>query len=111
MRRGEIYVADLGSSVEHEAGGVRPVVVVSGDVANAVPVLIAVVPATVLTGSGRSGLVVPADRSGHPDDLLVTATQVRVLDASRFPEQAAGAVPDDLLAKITFTLKVYLDIP
>ncbi|HEY1191401.1 MAG TPA: type II toxin-antitoxin system PemK/MazF family toxin [Gemmata sp.] len=112
MKRGEIYVVDLGPVVGHEAGGVRPVVVVSNDVANLVPVLVAVVPTIRLADSTtRAGVVVPAGRSGYPDDLVALATHVRVLDASRFPEHPAGSVPVDLMAKIDLTLKVLLDLP
>ncbi|MDY3550964.1 type II toxin-antitoxin system PemK/MazF family toxin [Gemmata sp. JC717] len=103
-------MVDLGPGIGHEAGGTRPVVIVSGDIANVAPVLVAVVPATAFNGPARSGVVVPADRSGHPNDLLVAATQVRVLDARRFLGQPIGIVPEDLLAKVTFALKVYLDI-
>lgn len=110
MKRGEIYVIDLGPAVGYEAGGVRPVVVVSNDVANEVPVLVAIVPAvSAAATSSRAGVAVPADRSGHPEDLVVL-TQVRVVDAQRFTGGASGSVPDDLMAKITFALVVLLDI-
>lgn len=109
MKRGEIYVIDLGPVVGHEVGGVRPVVVVSNDVNNEVPVFVAVVPAT-NAGENRLGLVVPAARSGRPDDIVVLTPHVRVVDARRFPDQPSGAVPSDLLTQITFALKVYLDI-
>ena len=110
MKRGEIYVVDLGPAVGHEAGGVRPVVVMSNDVSNEAPVLVAAVPAA-NSDEPRVGPAVPAARSGYPVDLVIQARQVRVLDAGRFPEGASGAVPADLMDRLTTSLKVFLDIP
>jgi mRNA-degrading endonuclease toxin of MazEF toxin-antitoxin module len=45
VKRGEIYVIDLGPGVGREPAGVSPVVIVSSDVTNLVPLLVSVVPA------------------------------------------------------------------
>jgi mRNA interferase MazF len=100
VRRGEIYVIDLGPGVGHEAHGAQPVVVVTNDVSNETPVMVAVVPALSAPDPPPVGVAVPAARSGHPHDLIVLATQVRVVDARRFAAPASGTVPDDLYSRL-----------
>lgn len=111
MKRGEIYVVDLGPGVGHEASGVRPVVVVSNDVNNATPLLVLVVPAVSTSDvTAALGIPVPAADSGYTTDIAVLARQPRTLDASRFPDQRAGVVPDGVMKKIDYVLIVELDL-
>lgn len=110
MKRGEIYDVDLGPAVGSEMGGVCPVVVISNDLANERPLLVAVVPAIAATaGEAKPGLVT-AEQSGYPIDLVVLATQSRALDPSRFPEHPAGFISAERVAKIGFAPRIYLDL-
>ena len=112
MLRGEIYVADLGPPLGNERGGARPVVVVSDDVSNLYPYMVAVVAGEdTATMSAKSGLLVPAAESGAPMDIVFLTHQLRALDPSRFSDQPCGVVPPHLMVKLAFALKVYLDIP
>ena len=111
MKRGEIYVVDLGPGVGYEASGIHPVVVMSNDVILAFPLLVAVVPAVDASDINASvGILVPAADSGYSGDIAVLARQPRVLDASRFPAQPSGVVPDKLLKLVSAKLRGELDL-
>ena len=111
MKRGEIYLVDLGPDVGREIGGVRPVVIVSNDAVNAIPLLVGVVPVVNLSDPiAVLGVLVTAAESGFPTDISVLATQPRSLDPSRFPEHPSGAVPPVLMEKINFALGVFLGL-
>jgi mRNA interferase MazF len=112
VKRGEIYVVDLGPSVGNERGGTRSVVVVSDDVSNLYPYVIAVIVGEdTTTVAGKAGVLVPTAESGALADLVFLTHQVRTLDPSRFPAQPCGVVPPHLLSKITLALKAFLDVP
>lgn len=111
MKRGDIYVVDLGPGVGREASGVCPVVIVSSDVYLSGPLFVVVVP-TVGTADANAvvGVRVTAAESGYPNDLAVLARQPRMLDPSRFPEHPSGAVPTHALTAIDDKLKLELDL-
>jgi mRNA interferase MazF len=111
VKRGEIYVIDLGSGVGREVSGVCPVVVVSNDVNNLIPLFVAIVPA-VDTADIRAGLgvVVPRADSGYSADISVLSNHSRTLDATRFTSAPVGTVPPKLMMKISFELQVLLDL-
>ena len=78
MLRGEIYVVDLGPPLGNERGGTRPVVVVSDDVSNLYPYMVAVVAGEdAATMSAKAGLLVSAAESGTPADIVFFTHQLR----------------------------------
>lgn len=86
MKRGEIYLVDLGAAVNNERGGVRPVVVVSSDVNNLHPYTVAVVAGEdVALTSPKSGIHVPAADSGAPLDIVFFIHQLRSIRADSRP--------------------------
>ncbi len=112
MKRGEIYIVDLGPPFGNERGGTRPVVVVTDDMSNLHPYMIAVVAGEdAATMSAKSGTLVSSSESGAPVDVVFLTHQLRTLDPSRFPDQPWGVVPPHLMEMLTLALKVYLDIP
>ena len=83
MKRGEIYIVDLGPGVGYEASGVRPVVIVSNDVNNLNPLVVLVVPAVPVADLlAPTGIRVSATDCGYSEDIAVLARQPRALDAS-----------------------------
>ena len=111
MKRGEIYLVDLGPGVGYEASGIRPVVVVSNDVNNLSPLVVLVVPAVPTSDTlATIGIRVPAVDSGYAEDIAVIERHPRALDASRFPNQPSGGIPDSVMAKIEWALVVELDL-
>jgi mRNA interferase MazF len=93
MTRGEIYFVDLDPIVGREQGGKRPVLVFSIDVINRAPLTITVIPGTdgaKVPKDFRTNVRIPAEDSGLPRETVFLCFQMRALDHSRFPQQAAG---------------------
>ena len=85
VRRGDIYLANLDPTVGFEQAGMRPVLVVQGNLANE---RIPTVTVVLLTSNLRTGrflftVTVPATESGLPADSVILAFHIRTLDKSR----------------------------
>jgi mRNA interferase MazF len=110
VRTGEIWLAELDPIVGHEQGGRRPVVVVSSDGLNSLPIsMIMVVP---LTGHDR-GLVtqprVANELSGLSRAGFARPEDLRAVDAQRL-RRRLGQVSAEELAEIRKVLRYFLDL-
>jgi mRNA interferase MazF len=113
MTRGEVYFVNLDPIIGHEQHGRRPVLVVSNDVLNALPLVVAVVPGTDASNVRRlhrSHILVPATESGLPLDTVFLCHQVRALDHSRFPMRPAGHLSPGRMADIENALRYVLGL-
>ena len=103
IRRGEIYFVDLNPVRGREQAGQRPVLVLSVDEINRLPLVVTVV-------VGTSGQNVPRDyptnvrvtteESGLPSETVFLCFQVRSLDGRRFARPAAGRLGADAMEKV-----------
>ncbi len=96
MRRGEIYFVDLSPVIGREQAGRRPVLILSIDAINRVPLVVTVVPGTDGANIPRdypTNVRIPAAESGLPMETIFLCFQLRSLDHSRFPARAAGRLP------------------
>ena len=114
MRRGEIYFVNLTPTVGREQAGTRPVLVVSSDRVNALPLVVTVVPGT----DGRHVPVdhphnvrVPPDDSGLPRETVFLCFQARALDKSRFPLAPSGALSPERMQDVDDALRYALGLP
>jgi mRNA interferase MazF len=110
-KRGEIYFVNLDPTQGREQAGKRPVLVLSVDAINQLPLVVIVLvgtkgenvprdyPTNVRVGSGESGL---------PMETVFMGFQVRSLDASRFPGQSAGQLSNDLMKQVEKAVKYCL---
>src|SRR5437660_8321700 len=93
IQRGDIYFVNLNPVQGREQAGQRPVLVLSIDAINRLPLVVTVV-------IGTKGDNVPRDyptnvrvsraASGLPMETVFLCFQIRSLDASRFPATPAG---------------------
>lgn len=93
MKRGEIYFVDLDPVIGREQFGRRPVLVLSVDELNRLPLVVSVVPGTDGTNVRRdfpSNVRVSASETGLPTETVFLCLQLRALDHSRFPARRAG---------------------
>jgi len=103
VQRGEVYFVDLNPAIGREQRGRRPVVVVSRDGLNRLPLVVVVVP-----GTGGSNIRtdypqnvrVAAGEANLPDETVFMTFQVRALDHSRFVGPAHGALSQFFLNQI-----------
>ena len=117
--RGEIYFVSLDPVVGREQRGQRPVLVVSSDAINRVPLVVVVLAGTDaqnLTHDYPTNIRVSAAESGLPRDTVFLGFQIRALDPSRFLDSEggvavpAGHLPDHRTDELAAALKRTLDL-
>ncbi len=103
IKRGEIYFVDLNPVQGREQSGRRPVLVLSIDGINKLPLVITVVVGTKGENISRDFMTnvrVSAEESGLPNETVFLCFQIRALDPNRFLGTPAGKVSEFILEKI-----------
>ena len=103
IKRGEIYFVDLNPVKGREQSGQRPVLVLSIDSINKLPLVITVVVGTKGANISRdfpTNVRISAKDSGLPIETVFLCFQIRSIDPNRFPEQTAGKISELNLEKI-----------
>ena len=113
IQRGEIYFVVLNPAQGREQSGRRPVLVLSIDDINRLPLV-----ATVIVGT--KGENVPRDyptnarlsaaETGLPMETVFLGFQARSLDGGRFPAAPAGRVTGDALRRVGQTVRYCLGL-
>jgi len=113
VQRGEIYFVNLNPVQGREQAGQRPVLVLSIDSINRLPLVVTVV-------VGTKGGNVPRDyptnvrvspaESGLPTETVFLCFQVRSLDPKRFPPDSAGRLTGSALNRIESALRYCLGL-
>lgn len=103
IQRGEIYFVNLNPVHGKEQAGTRPVLVLSIDAINKLPLVVTVVIGTKgdnITRNYRTNVrISPAD-SGLPMEAVFLCFQIRSLDQSRFPSKPAGRLSNPIMQMI-----------
>ena len=113
VRRGEIYFVNLNPVKGREQAGERPVLILSNDALNRLPLVVTVVVGTKGENISRNyptNVRVPASESGLSMETVFLCFQIRSLDPARFPENPAGRVSGKILEKIEETVRYCLDL-
>ena len=113
IQRGEIYFIDLDPTKGREQAGKRPVVVLSVDAINRMPLVVTVVIGTKGVNVVKdyvTNVRVPSAESGLPDETVFMGFQLRSLDATRFPARPAGTLSATMLAKLENAVRHCLGI-
>ncbi len=113
VQRGEIYFVNLNPVQGREQAGQRPVLVLSIDAINRLPLVVTVV-------VGTKGVNVPRDYptnvrvvaadSGLPMETVFLCFQLRSLDPHRFPPAPAGKVNGHVLEQIENAVRYCLGL-
>lgn len=110
-KRGEVYFVNLDSTQGREQAGKRPVLVISIDAINSLPLVVTVVVGTKGENMPRdypTNVRVTTEESGLPLETVFMGFQIRSLDASRFPENPVGELSDELMEKVEKAVKYCL---
>ena len=103
VERGEVYLVDLNPVQGREQAGRRPVLVLSVNAINRLPLVVTVVVGTKGENVRRDYLtnvrVSPAE-SGLPMETVFLCFQLRSLDPSRFSGPPAGRVSGRVLERV-----------
>src|SRR5438552_6289712 len=103
VQRGEIYFVNLNPVQGREQAGRRPVLVISADAINRLPLVVTVVVGTSgenVTHDYSTNVRVPTAESGLPMETVFLCFQLRSLDPSRLAGPPAGRVSGALLEKV-----------
>lgn len=103
LERGDIYLVDLNPVRGREQAGYRPVLVLSVNAINRLPLVVTVVIGTKGENVSRdypTNVRVPAGESGLPMETVFLGFQLRSLDPARFVGSPAGKVSGVTLSKI-----------
>lgn len=112
--RGDIFFVDLDPVEGHEQGGERPVLVVSSERVNTLPLVVTVIVGTKgsrVTRDYPTNIRVPAKETGLRIETVFYAFQVRSLDQARFPARRSGVMPPRRMAEVDAALRLVLDLP
>src|SRR5437763_3783100 len=99
IRRGEVYFVNLNPVQGREQAGTRPVLVLSIDAINRLPLVITGVVGTKganVPKDYRMNVRVASTESGLPYETVFLGFQIRSLDPKRFPDKPAGKVSEDV---------------
>jgi len=113
IQRGEIYFVNLNPVQGREQAGQRPVLVLSIDDINRLPLVMTVVVGTKGANVPRDypiNVRVAAADSGLPMETVFLCFQLRSLDARRFPLAPAGKVTGYILERIEEAVRYCLGL-
>jgi mRNA interferase MazF len=108
IRRGQIHFAPLDPVHGREQAGSRPVLVVSSDAINRLPLVVTVVVGTDAANISSDYPVnvrVTAGESGLPRDTVFLCFQVRSVDPARLVAPEVGALPAHRMAEVDTALR------
>lgn len=113
IQRGEIYFVNLNPVKGREQAGHRPVLVLSIDAINRLPLVVTVVVGTKGENIQRdypTNVRISATESGLPMETVFLCFQVRSLDPKRFSNKPAGRVSGETLRQIEATVRYCLGL-
>ena len=113
IKRGEIYFVDLDPTRGREQAGRRPVLVLSSNRINRLPLVVTVVVGTKgenITNEFPTNVRVSPFDSGLPIETVFLGFQIRAIDQKRFPHQPAGKVSNIILEEIEEAVRFCLEL-
>lgn len=113
VKRGEIYFVNLNPVQGREQAGSRPVLVLSIDAINKLPLVVTVVVGTKGDNISRdysTNIRVSPTESGLPMETIFLCFQIRSIDSKRFPINPAGRLSDDVMKKIEDAVRYSLGL-
>jgi mRNA interferase MazF len=113
ISRGEIYFVNLSPVQGREQAGTRPVLVLSIDAINQLPLVVTVVVGTKganVTRDYPTNVRVPAVDSGLPMESVFLGFQLRSLDPGRLPASPSGRLTDSYLSRVDDAVRYCLGL-
>lgn len=113
INRGEIYFVNLNPVKGREQAGNRPVLVLSIDSINELPLVVTVVVGTKGENISQDypiNVRLPPEESNLKIETVFLCFQVRSLDPKRFPRKPAGKISDEAMIKIEETVRYCLGL-
>ena len=108
IERGDIYLVDLNAVQSREQAGRRPILVLSINAINRLPLVVTVVIGTKGENVARdypTNVRIPAAEKGLPMETVFLCFQLRSLDPARFAGAPAGKVAGATLQKVEHAVR------
>lgn len=112
-QRSQIYFVDLNPVQGREQAGERPVLVLSIDAINRLPLVVTVVVGTKGANIPRNyptNVRISPDDSGLPLETVFLCFQIRSLDSKRFPDQPAGQLSEEKMLQVETAMRYCLGL-
>lgn len=113
IKRGEIYFVNLNPIKGKEQSGLRPVLILSIDTINQLPLVVTVVVGTkgenIQTNYPTNVRVSPLE-SGLPLETVFLCFQIRSLDRSRFSPQPSGKLSEEKMEEVEIAIRYCLGL-
>lgn len=113
IQRGQIYFVNLNPVMGREQAGDRPVLVLSIDAINRLPLVVTVVVGTKGANLPRdypTNVRIASIDSGLPMETVFLCFQIRALDPKRFPTSAVGQVTEVKMQEIETAVRYCLGL-
>ena len=113
IHRGEIYFVSLDPAKGREQAGKRPVLVLSIDEINKLPLVVTVVVGTKgenISNDYPTNVRIAPTESGLPIETVFLCFQIRSLDPKRFSNNPSGKVTGKTLKRIEDTVRYCLGL-
>ena len=113
IQRGDIYLVNLNPVQGREQAGRRPVLVLSADPINRLPLVVTVVIGTKGENVARdypTNVRIPSSESGLPMETVFLCFQLRSLDPIRFEDPPAGKISSATLSKVEAAVRYCLGL-
>ncbi|CAH2574420.1 Endoribonuclease MazF [Planktothrix rubescens] len=113
IRRGEIYFVNLNPVQGREQAGQRPVLILSIDSINQLPLVITVIVGTKgenITRDFPTNVRVSSSESGLPIETVFLCFQIRSLDKTRFPDSPSGRIYETKMVEIETAIRYCLGL-
>ena len=113
IERGEIYFVNLNPVKGREQAGQRPVLVLSIDAINRLPLVVTVVVGTNsanITRDYPTNIRLKSAETGLDLETVFLGFQIRSLDSKRFPDRATGRVSGATLEKVEAVVRYCLGL-
>ena len=113
IQRGQIYFVNLNPIQGREQAGTRPVLVLSIDSINQLPLVITVIVGTKgtnITQDYPTNVRVLPSESGLPIETVFLCFQIRSLDKGRFPDTPAGQLSEDKMLEVEAVVRYCLGL-
>ncbi|MEM8831048.1 MAG: type II toxin-antitoxin system PemK/MazF family toxin [Cyanobacteria bacterium P01_G01_bin.19] len=113
IKRGEIYFVNLNPVKGKEQAGKRPVLVLSIDPINQLPLVVTVVVGTKGENISRdypTNVRVSTAESGLPLETVFLGFQIRSLDLARFTNEPAGRLTKEKMSEIETVVRYCLGL-
>ena len=113
IQRGEIYFVNLNPVAGREQAGHSPVLVLSRDAINRLPLVVTVVVGTKGANISRdypTNVRVSTEESGLPMETVFLCFQLRSLDPKRFPPNPAGKLSEKTMERMENAVRYSLEL-